>query len=451
MKRLIIILSCLFLVFSGLIVYKVKVNLDQKAALTSQSGQQGQGGRGGRGRADRGAVVRVQAAKRESIVETLRVVGEITPDVEIQIQPRINGRLISLLVEEGQEVKAGQLVAVMDDENIRLQIQQSEANIATYQANLRQAELNLAKAKTEQERYLELLEKKYIPQRDYDNVESAYLSANTAVEVLKAQLSGAQKNHQLLKLQLEQTKIVSPATGYVLKKHVSVGMNLTTGTTIFTIAALNNVKIKFSVDQREAAKIKKDTEVRFLTDAYPGEVFAGKIKEIAPIFDSQTRALTFSVLISNPNLKLVPGMFGTAEVVVGENVDSIVVPQDALVQQEGKQGVFIVTPEQTAKFTPVTTGITAEGRMEILNGLDEGDSVVVVGQNVLKDGQSVQILEGRPTKAGNFQPGQNSGSKTKPEFNNKKNERSEKGPDFNRERRQGSEGERSARKGGSAQ
>ena len=307
----------------------------------------------------------------------------------------MSGRLLELRVDEGQAIHRNQLLAVLDDEALQLQLQQSDTNIANVLANLHQAELNLAKSKTEKERYEELLAKKYISQRDYDNVENTYLNAVTSLEVTKGQLVSAQKSKDLLKLQMNQTRVYSPIDGYVIKKYVSPGMNLTTGTEMLTLASLNRVKIKFNVDQKDAAKIHKGTAVEFVTDAFPDQVFNGLIEQAAPTYDASTRTLSFSVLLPNKSMKLLPGMFGSISVVVGVNENALVVPQEAVVSRGDQTGVFVVGKDQVAAYKPVTTGITAEGIVEITSGLNEGESVVIIGQNTLRDGQTVQLLGGR--------------------------------------------------------
>lgn len=394
MKKFLIIMTAVaFLVLVG---FKVREKLAQSQSLQVQSQSRGpQAGLQQRGGSFNSIpAVKVMKITGQPIQESLKLVGNVEVETEIAIQPRINGRLISLLVEEGQPLNKGDLIGEMDDEAIRLQLQQSEANIAGLKASLQQAEINVNKYKAEKDRYEELLKNRYISQRDYENVENSYLTAQASLESLKAQLQASQKNYELLKLQLNQTKIYSPVTGYVLKKLVTPGVNLTTGSTIIMAAALNPVRLLFTIDQKDTAKITKGAGVNFVTDAYPDLVFQGRVNQVAPVYDSRTRTLQLSASLPNPIQKLVPGMFGTAEIIIGSNQQAMVVPQEAVVTPGGQAGVFIIDCDNIARFRPVKTGLIAEGKVEITSGLKIGDLVVIIGQNRLRDGQTVQLLGG---------------------------------------------------------
>ncbi|NLW08846.1 MAG: efflux RND transporter periplasmic adaptor subunit [Firmicutes bacterium] len=339
--------------------------------------------------------VRVLKVEEAPLVESINVVGEITTDYEINIQPQVSGRLLQLPVKKGDEVRAGQLLAVIDDETINLQIQQAENNIAIIKANMKEAELRLARAEAEEKRYKELLEHRYISESEYENVKNAYLTALTALEIITQQLASAEKNLELLQIQLGQTKIHSPIDGFILETKVTPGMNLTTGTVILSMAPLSPVQLVFNVDQRDAARIKKGSPVEFQTDALPGQVFTSQTNQSSPVYDPQTRSLTFSATFPNQPVRLEPGMFGTVKVIVGQKERALTVPQEALVTLERQNGVFVVVEENEetiAKFQPVATGGIVGNLIEITSGLSPGDQVIIIGQERLRPGEKVEII-----------------------------------------------------------
>ncbi len=381
-KWILIIVAVVFVAVIGL---KIRAKIVQDQALKAQATQQK-----GQSRSSI-PMVRVKELKPQPIHQTMKVIGNIAAADELSVQPRTSGRLISLLVDEGTAVKKGQLVAIIDDESIRIQMQQTEASLSGTRANVQQAELNAAKAKTDRDRYQELLKQRYISQRDFENMENAYQTAQASLDALKAQLHAAERNYDLLKLQLNQTKIYSPINGVVTHKLVTEGMNLTTGSTIFNVADLNPVKLTFNVDQKDAPALRKGASVSFTTDAYGAERFEGKINEVAPTYDTKTRTLNLSVPIVNPARKLLPGMFGTAEVTLGAKQDAMVVPVEAVVTQQEQSGVYVVV-KNIASFRPVQIGLRNEGEVEIVSGVGVGDQVVVLGQNRLRDGQQVQLM-----------------------------------------------------------
>ena len=121
-------------------------------------------------------------------------------------------------------------------------------------------------------------------------------------------------------------------------------------------------------------------------------MFSGRINQVAPVYDPNTRTLALTVTIGNDDHSLMPGMFGTVTIIIGGKDFALVAPQEAVLVQNGQTGVFIVGPENVVRFQPVKTGLAAEGRMEIVSGLKTGDLVVVVGQNRLRDGQKVEVF-----------------------------------------------------------
>ncbi|TCL56165.1 membrane fusion protein (multidrug efflux system) [Hydrogenispora ethanolica] len=381
------ILIVLAIVLVGLVGYRIRMKIVQNQTLLAQASQQKNQTRSSV------PMVRAVPVQPQPIRQTLKMVGNITADNELAVQPRISGRLVSLLVDEGSTVHKGQLLAVMDDESIRLQLQQSEASLGSTRANIHQAELDVAQSKADRDRYQELLKERYISQRDFENVDNAYKTAQASLDALRSQLRGAERNYDLLKLQLNQTKVYSPTGGVVTHKLVTEGMNLTTGSTIVNVADLSQVKLVFHVDQKDAPALRKNTQVAFITDAYGEQRFSGQIDEVAPTYDSQTRTLNLSARIRNPERKLLPGMFGTAEILLGEKTAALVVPVDAVVNQDGRQGVFVAA-KNMARFRPVELGLMAEGRVEVVAGISAGDPVVVLGQNRLRDGQPVQLMGG---------------------------------------------------------
>lgn len=374
----------ILIVLLGITGYKVKVKLEQKRAQQSMAMQNGP--------SLSVPLVKTLDVTLEPIRETLELVGSIKAETEIAVQPRISGRLMSLMVEEGQEVKQGDLIGVIDDEEILLQLQQIEANIIGIKANLQQAEVNASRLKAQKERYRELLEKRYISQWEYDQAENSHIAAEATLDNIRSQLSVAEKNHQLQKIRLEQTRIYAPASGYVLQKLVTPGVNLTSGTTIVTLAPLTPVKLTFNIDQKDAAKIRKGMTVDFVCDAMPNRVYRGQIDQVAPVYDPNTRTLALTVTIRNEDHSLAPGMFGIVTIIIGGKDFALVVPQEAILVQNGQTGVFVVGPENKVRFQPVKTGLAAEGRVEVVSGLKTGDLVVVVGQNRLRDGQEVEIF-----------------------------------------------------------
>jgi RND family efflux transporter MFP subunit len=386
MKRTSWILLAVLLI--GLIGYKAGVKILERRSISTQGVQ------GGPRWGNSVPIVTAVTVTPQRIEETLDLTGTIAPETEVPVQPRINGRLLTLQAEEGQFVKAGEVLGEIDTESIELQIQQSLASLSQIKAGVQQAEINVAKLKLERDRYRNLLEKKYVSQSEFDSVEASYQTSLAVLQGVLSQQSAAEKNHDLLRLQLKQTRVTAPITGFVLKKDVTAGTNVTTGTSILTLVPLDRVKLLFEVDQTQATKVHAGMTVTFYTDESASTMtkFQGKIQDIAPAYDPQTRALQLTSILQNQGRRLLPGMFGNVVIVLGVKEDALAVPQEAVIQRDGVMGVFVADESGTTEFRPVQTGLVAKGRIEVLSGLQADELVVVAGQNRLRDGQTVEVL-----------------------------------------------------------
>ena len=421
MKKIIWIIAVVLLI--GLVGYKAGVKILERRAISIQGSQ------GGSRRGNSVPIVNVISVTPQRIQETLDLTGTISPETEVLVQPRINGRLLSLHTEEGRFVKAGEVLGIIDTETIEIQIQQSLASLAQIKAGVQQAEINVAKLKLERDRYRELLERKYVSQSEFDSVEASYQTALAVLQGVHSQQAAAEKNNDLLQLQLKQTRVTAPITGFVLKKDVTAGTNVTTGTSILTLVPLDRVKLEFEVDQTQAAKVYAGMTVTFSTDGSTAiaSKFQGRVQDITPAYDPQTRTLKLTSILENSGRRLLPGMFGQVVVVLGVKEDALVVPQEAVIQRDGTTGVFVVNQIGTVEFRPVQTGLVARGEIQVVSGLQASESVVVVGQNSLRDGQTVEVLglggiPGRGDDSGQ-------GSSKKPSENRQKGGGQKKGGD----------------------
>ena len=385
MRKPVMLISALVLLvaFAG---YKVYVKISQNMALSQEA--QGEGMQ----RNTAIPMVKTYEVTPRSLTETLELVGTIQPETEVVLQPRVSGRLLSLTIEEGQYIQAGAVIGEIDAESLRIQLQQSLSTLAEVEASVQQAEVNASRLKLERDRYYELYQKKYVSASEYENANSAYLAAQAALEGVRAKQAAAAKNHELLQIQLRDTKITSPISGYVLKKYATAGAKLTTGSTIATIVPLHRVKLAFWVEQAQAGRIRQGMPVQFTPDAGKNRVYHGTVGPINPTYNTETSTLELIAFLDNPGLELLPGMFGNTRIALGIKENVLAVPTVALISKEGQQGIYVVNATGLAEFRPVETGLSAQGYVEILAGLSPREQVIIVGQNRLRDGQPVEVF-----------------------------------------------------------
>ncbi len=279
--------------------------------------------------------------------------------VKNNIAPQMAGRITKINVEIGDFVKEGQVLAEID------------------KAQLLQAQLQLQNQEVELQRLKSLYEEGGLSQSDYDAIQMQY-------NVLKTQVDNL----------VENTTLRSPINGVVTARNYDVGDMYAMSMPIFTVEQIVPVKLLVGVSETDYSKVKKGDSVEVTADAIPGKVFYGKVNRIYPTVDPATRTFTVEVKIDNTYKTLRPGMFARATINFGSN-NNVVIPDVAVVKQQGsgERFVYVLNADNTVTYKKVVLGRRIGAEYEVLEGLEDGDRVVVGGQIRLKDGVKVIVNE----------------------------------------------------------
>lgn len=279
--------------------------------------------------------------------------------VKNNITPQTGGRITKINVEIGDFVKAGQVLAEID------------------RAQLQQAQLNLKNQEVELARLRALYEAGGLSKSDLDAIELQYNVTKTQVDNL-----------------LENTVLVSPINGVVTARNYDVGDMCSVTSPIFTVEQIVPVKLLVAISESDYSKVKKGDSVEVVADAVPDKTFYGKINRIYPTIDPATRTFTAEVVIQNNYRTLRPGMFVRAKVNFGTN-NSVVIPDVAVVKQQGsgERFVYVLNEDGTVSYVKVLLGRRMGSEYEVLEGIEDGASVVTGGQIRLKDGIKVSVNE----------------------------------------------------------
>ena len=323
----------------------------------------------------------VESAKVEvmKLTDDTQAVGSLKSRQGVTLRPEVSGRITQLNFKDGERVKKGQLLVQFDDQLQLAQVKQSQAELSIAQAN--------------HKRNQELVAQNFISKRSVD--ESA---AN--LEVAQAKLSLSQATASRL-------KIIAPFDGMTGIRTVNVGDYLKDGGDIVNIEDIAAVFVDFRLPERFQSKVKKGQMAQVDMDALPGRKFTAVIQAIDPLLDTNGRSVGVRACIDNRQNQLRPGMFARVNTVFSEREKAIVIPEEAIVPQAGKQFVIKLLDgadkgtekeTKTTQRVEVKVGIRRPGKVEILEGLAEGDEVVTAGQQrVQKDGTSVKVVElGKP-------------------------------------------------------
>ncbi|PKN83714.1 MAG: hypothetical protein CVU51_11785 [Deltaproteobacteria bacterium HGW-Deltaproteobacteria-1] len=304
--------------------------------------------------------VRVWPAETRRIQPYLETTGTLKPDEDVLVTTEVDGIVKKIYV----------------DADYVLDVRRSEAA-------LRQAEAQRVNATGSFKRLHALYKEELITKQQFDDI-------STKVALAEADLEKARATLSISKEKLSRTKIYSPIIASVKEKKVSVGDFVRNGTSLFQIIKTNPLKLRFSISEKDVAGLKTGQDVAFTVDAFSNQKFQGKISLLYPNVEEKTRTLQAEAIVPNAGQILKPGYFARIQIFTRDARDSVVVPVTALLYDGPTIRVFVVNGNQ-AKERIIKTGNKYGEYAEVLDGLKEGEQVVVVGQNNLSDGVKVNV------------------------------------------------------------
>lgn len=373
------------------------------AACSNGEAQAPGAGGGGRGGARPPMPVEFAQVKRANVAERVTIVGNLIGAATVEAVPKVNGRLESVNVRLGDAVRRGQQIAKVEDREIREQVRQQEAAFKVSEATIRQREADLKLAQTNLERNRSLLERQLLPRQTFDDTEARYQAALAQLDLARAQFEQSKARLDELRINLGNTVIASPVDGFVGKRYLDPGAAVSPNAPVASVVAIGTVRMVANIVEKDVKKLTVGMPAQVEVDAFPGEKFTGKIGRIAPVFDPQTRTAEMEIEIPNSDFRLKPGMYARVDLTIDSRQNAMTVPSNAVVDFEGKTGVFIAGPSArqpqpasnppadslTARFQPVQTGIRDGEQVEITSGLNEGARVITTGATALRDGDRI--------------------------------------------------------------
>lgn len=326
------------------------------AACSSAESNNGASGGGG----PRGLPVEVAAARTDTVVDAIVATGGIEAVQSIQLRPEVEGRLVGILVKEGSEVGRGSPLFKIDDAELKAQVARLEA------------ERDLAQQALERTRRL-------IEQN---------ASAEADLEQAEANARSTQAQLELMQVRLDRTLVRAPFRGLVGGRSVSLGDYVGTSTQLIGLQTVDPQRAVFSVPERYAQRLEVGQSVTFRVAALPDTEFTGVVDFVDPVVELPARTIMVKAEVQNPDRQLKPGMFIEARLATDVRPDAVIIPEDAILPLAGQTLVYVVA-DGTAQRRPVELGVRLPGFVEIKNGLEAGEQVVVGGLERLSDGAPV--------------------------------------------------------------
>ncbi|GAB4390234.1 MAG: efflux RND transporter periplasmic adaptor subunit [Thermodesulfovibrionales bacterium] len=352
---------------------------------------------GSAGKRGGGAVaVEVAPVETATVRDSKVFTGTLVSSARFTVAPRVSGRLEKLLVNVGDTVRNGDLVAVLEDEEFIQQAGQAEAELRVARANLEESRSALEIAEREFERVRALREKKIVSQSDLDSAEAGYNAQVARHKVSQAQVAEKEAAFEAAKVRLSYTKIRASwekngGPRVVGERFAEQGDMLAQGSPIISVLDIASLTSVIHVTEGDYYKFRKGLPVVVYNDALPGRRFAGAVERIAPLLKETSREARVEIAVPNEGGLLKPGMFVRVEAEFAVREGSTVVPVRALASRGGRQGVFLADLEKKkAGFVPLTVGVISGDVAEVLEPRIEG-WVVTLGQHLLDDGSSITV------------------------------------------------------------
>ncbi len=334
----------------------------------------------------------VQAAllevKAEPFAGTVPVTGTLVSTARVDVKAEIIGHVVRFDKEEGDSVTAGETVVWLDEENYRLALGQAESGVQVAEAALEKARVLEAHSRAEHERARNLLQSGGITDKDLKLAQTSERDARAQVELAAAQLAQARATLEVARKKLRDCRIHAPVSGEIQKKFVNPGAYVEGPTLLFTLVDNRRLELESPVSSSELAAVRPGQKVSFSVNSYPGEVFPGRVQEINPAMDTESRSAKVRIQVNNSSRKLKAGMFAQGEILTEFEARAIVVPATAIYRDDrsAKQSFVFVVENGKAVRRPVRIGRERDSRLEIIAGLKPGDLLIAE--------QSIEVAEG---------------------------------------------------------
>lgn len=360
--------------------------------IRSQGKESSEGGR----ESERVAPVEVAEIKRGPIVLRRTFSGTLEATAKFVVSPKVSGRVERLSVDLADTIKRGQVVAELDNDEYIQAVKQAKADLAVAKANLAEARSALKISTRDLERIETLRKRGVASESQYDAAKADQLAKQVQLEVAEAQITRAESALETANIRLGYTKITADWTEgsdqrVVAERYVDQGETVSANQPLLLIVELDPISGVIFVTEKDYARLKPDQTAILTTDAFPGEVFEGRVTRIAPVFRQATRQARVELTIDNPRQRLKPGMFIRAEVVLDRIFGAIIVPDKALTTRNDQTGVFVVSEDgHTVKWHPVKVGIREDKRAQV-EGQGLTGRVVTLGQQLVDDGSRITI------------------------------------------------------------
>ncbi|MDD4363068.1 MAG: efflux RND transporter periplasmic adaptor subunit, partial [Atribacterota bacterium] len=364
-----------------------------------------------------------------SIKSFLSVSGLVEPKETVRVFPKSAGQVKEILVEEGNFVNKNDILLRLDDEQIRLQVAQAKATLDSAQASLekvkagarpqeisqveaavRQAEINKISSDENYLRMQKLFSEGAVSEQQFEQAknqfeiaEAQYQSASENYKLvlegaseqdlraMEAQVRQAQSALELTQSQLNNSVVRAPISGKIGMINAKIGEIASSAMPVLVIVDTSDLYVNTGISEKDVATVQVGQQAEVFIDAYSQMIFQGEIVSKGIMVDPASKMMDIKIKIIDADLEIPPGVFARANVTVKEKTDALIIPDTALTRKRDGIYVFVLKEEQ-AEQRIVVPGISQGGKVEILQGLTEGEEIIISGNLTLQDGDKVRVV-----------------------------------------------------------
>jgi membrane fusion protein (multidrug efflux system) len=351
-------------IFSAFVIFltsAVMINCGKDQEGTNAANGR-RGGFGGENPQNAAIPVKAVAAKKGDISRFLMQTTTIEAERQVDILAKVSGQVVKLPAEEGMQVKTGELLAQLDEAEIKINYLRSKV---TYETD-----------KSVYERSKEMLEKTFISKEEYEAARLQYESSKSAYEAAR--------------LQMEYTSVRAPFDGVITARNIELGQRVNVNEALFTLADFNPLRAKIYVPEKDITRIYEGQGAAITVEAQPGIEFNGVVKMVSPVVDPESGTSKVTIDITDSKGKLKPGMFASVFITTETHTNTLIIPKRAMVLETDLDQVYIYNDGKAHKVT-LKLGFTSGDNVEVLEGLQEGELVVTAGQDGLREGLPIRI------------------------------------------------------------
>lgn len=312
--------------------------------------------------------VEIGSATRGDILAVYSGTAPIEAFADATVIAKVGGEVREILVEEGDDVTSGDILARLDGDRLRLEKEQAGAN--------------LRKLQRDYQRNLDLKDRGLISAGDFEKIQY--------------EMEALQATFDLAALELGYTEIRAPIDGVISERFIKVGNTIDVNAPTFQVTSLEPLISYLHVPEREYRRIDPGQPASISVDALGGEEFAAVISRVSAVVDSATGTFKISIEVFDPSRRLKPGMFGRINIVYDTHRNAMQIPRSAIVEESGQSAIYVVA-DNVAERRIIRTGYAAGAQIEVLDGLEENEVFVIIGQTTLKNGSKVSVINAADT------------------------------------------------------